>query len=35
MDTGLILIGLMYIAISVGAIYGLFARRSQQPRRRR
>jgi hypothetical protein len=31
---GLFVVGFFYLAISVGAIYGLFSRRSQVPKRR-
>jgi hypothetical protein len=31
---GLFIVGFFYLAISVGAIYGLFSRRDQLPKRR-
>jgi hypothetical protein len=34
MEIGLFIIGFFYLAISIGAIYGLFSRRKQIPRRR-
>jgi uncharacterized protein YneF (UPF0154 family) len=34
MEIGLFIIGFFYLAISIGAIYGLFARRKQIPKRR-
>ncbi len=35
METGLIFIGLLYIAISIGCVIGLFQRRPELPRRKR
>ena len=34
MQIGLFIIGFFYLAISIGAIYGLFSRRDQGPKRR-
>jgi hypothetical protein len=34
MQIGLFIIGFFYLAISIGAIYGLFSRRNQVPKRR-
>jgi hypothetical protein len=34
MEIGLFIIGFFYLAISIGAIYGLFSRRNQIPKRR-
>jgi hypothetical protein len=31
---GLFVVGFFYLAVSVGAIYGLFSRRNQVPKRR-
>jgi hypothetical protein len=33
MQIGLFIIGFFYLAISIGAIYGLFSRRNQLPKR--
>jgi hypothetical protein len=34
MEVGLFIIGFFYLAISIGAIYGLFSRRDHLPKRR-